>query len=130
MFLITYCYVKMQRQGQSKILSLTFMGPCIVIVFQYISSKMQHYTVYFIWKLLYMFRVVPSPSSGAQTTVSAASGIFHTVIAICRYCGRVGTGLSVLTTLHTYSCPYTDITLLDVKCLYSDKTCGFPWRTS
>jgi len=22
---------------------------------------MQHYTVYFIWKLLYMFRVVPSP---------------------------------------------------------------------
>jgi hypothetical protein len=25
------------------------------------SNKMQHYTVYFIWKLLYMFRVVPSP---------------------------------------------------------------------
>jgi len=22
---------------------------------------MQHYTVYFIWKLLYMFRVVPPP---------------------------------------------------------------------
>jgi len=30
-------------------------------IFQYISNKMQHYTVYFIWKLLYMFRVVPSP---------------------------------------------------------------------
>ena len=26
-----------------------------------ISNKMHHYTVYFIWKLLYMFRVVPSP---------------------------------------------------------------------
>ena len=35
-------------------------------------------------------------SSGAQTTVPTASGIFHTVIAICRYRGRVGTGLCVL----------------------------------
>jgi hypothetical protein len=26
--------------------ALTFMGPCIVIIFQYISSKMQRYTVY------------------------------------------------------------------------------------
>jgi len=94
---------------------------------------MQRYTVYFIWKLLYMLRVVTSPiirsannciysiwylshrycylplswkswkwfechhpSSGAQTNVSTASGICHTVIAICRYRGRVGTGLSVL----------------------------------
>ena len=36
------------------------------------------------------------PSSGAQTTVSTASGICHTVTATCRYRGRVGTGLSVL----------------------------------
>jgi hypothetical protein len=36
------------------------------------------------------------PSSGAQTAVSTASGICHTVIAICRYGGRVGTGSSVL----------------------------------
>jgi len=28
---------------------------------QYISNKMQRYTVYFIWQLLYMFRVVPPP---------------------------------------------------------------------
>ena len=35
-------------------------------------------------------------SSGAHTTVSTASGICHTVTAICRYRGRVGTGLSVL----------------------------------
>jgi hypothetical protein len=36
------------------------------------------------------------PSLGAHTTVSTASGICHTVVAICRYRGRVGTGLSVL----------------------------------
>ena len=36
------------------------------------------------------------PSSGAQTTVSTASGVGHAVTAICRYRGRVGTGLSVL----------------------------------
>ena len=36
------------------------------------------------------------PSPGVQTTVSTASGICQTVIAICRYRGRVGTGLSVL----------------------------------
>jgi hypothetical protein len=36
------------------------------------------------------------PSSGAHTIVSTASGICHTVTAICRYRGSVGTGLSVL----------------------------------
>jgi len=36
------------------------------------------------------------PSSRAHTTVSTASGICHNVTAICRYRGRVGTGLSVL----------------------------------
>jgi hypothetical protein len=42
--------------------NLTFMGPCIVSIFQYtcISNEMQRYTVY-IWKLLYMFRVVLPP---------------------------------------------------------------------
>jgi hypothetical protein len=37
-----------------------------------------------------------SSSSGAHTTVSTASGICHTVTAICRYRGRVETGLSVV----------------------------------
>jgi hypothetical protein len=31
-----------------------------------------------------------------HTAVSTASGICHTITAICRYRGRVGTGLSVL----------------------------------
>jgi hypothetical protein len=43
-----------------------------------------------------MFRVELPPSTGAHTTVSTASGICHTVTAIWRYRGRVGTGLSVL----------------------------------
>ena len=29
------------------------------IIFEYISNKLQRYTVYFIWKLRYMFRAVP-----------------------------------------------------------------------
>jgi len=62
----------------------------------YISNKMQLYTVYFIWKLLYIFRVVPPPIIRSAKTVSTASGICHTVTAICLYRGRVGTGLSVL----------------------------------
>jgi hypothetical protein len=32
------------------------------VLFQYMPNKTQRYTVYYIWKLLYMFRVVPPPS--------------------------------------------------------------------
>jgi hypothetical protein len=35
-------------------------------------------------------------SLGAHTTVSTAAGICHTVTATCGYCGRDGSGLSVL----------------------------------
>jgi hypothetical protein len=38
-----------------------------------------------------------------KTTVSTASGICHTVIAICRYHGRVGTGSSVLWVAYPHS---------------------------
>jgi len=37
---------------------LTRMGPCIVSIFLYISNKMQRTQFIYIWKLLYMFRVV------------------------------------------------------------------------
>ena len=79
---------------------LTFIGSCIVSIFQYTILYIQqdatlhslfvsgNCSTYFGWYF--------HPSSGAQTTVSTASGICHTVIAICRYRGRVGTGLSVL----------------------------------
>jgi hypothetical protein len=73
---------------------LMFMGKCIVSI----SNKMKCYTVY-----LYLetaLHVSGDTSTHhqerAHTTVSTASGICHTVTAICRYHGRVGTGLSVL----------------------------------
>jgi hypothetical protein len=46
------------------------------------------------------------PLSGAHTTVSTESGICHNVTAICRYRGRVGTGLSVLWVAYRASVPY------------------------
>jgi len=75
---------------------LTFMGPCIVSIFQNISNKMQRYTVY-----LYL-EIALHVSGGTYThyqeriQLSTASGICHTVTATCCYRGRVGTGLSVL----------------------------------
>ena len=41
--------------------NLTFMGPCIVSIFQYISNKMQRYTVY-----LYL-ETAPHVSGGTST---------------------------------------------------------------
>jgi hypothetical protein len=40
---------------------LTFMGPCIVSIFQYISNKMHRYTVYLYLETAQMFRVVLPP---------------------------------------------------------------------
>jgi hypothetical protein len=72
---------------------LKFMGPCIVSI----SNKMQRYTVYlYLQNYSTCFGWYFHPSSGAHITVSTASVICHTVTAICRYRGRVGTGLSVL----------------------------------
>jgi hypothetical protein len=42
-----------------------------IYIYIYISNKMQHYTVYFILKLLYMFRVVPPQIPDAVDTVVA-----------------------------------------------------------
>ena len=49
-------------------------------------------------------------SSGAHTTISTASGICHTVTAICRYRGRVGSGLSVLWVALTWLDSHSDLT--------------------
>jgi hypothetical protein len=73
---------------------LTFMGPCIVSIFQYISNKMQRYSLFISGKCSTCFGWYFHPSSGAHTPVSTAHGICHTVTAICRYRGRVWTGLS------------------------------------
>jgi len=47
----------------------------------YIFNKMQRYTVYFIWKLLYMFQVVPSP-----ILRSANNSIYNIWYLSHRYC--------------------------------------------
>jgi hypothetical protein len=77
---------------------LTFMGPCIVSIFQYmcICNKIQRYSLFIFGKCSTYFGWYFRPSSGAHTTVSTASGICHAVTAICRYRVRDGTGLSVL----------------------------------
>ena len=46
---------------ESVLVNVMFMGPRVVILCQYTSNNMQLYTVYFICKLLYMYRVVSPP---------------------------------------------------------------------
>ena len=71
--------------------------------FQYISNKMQHYTVYCIWKLLYMFRVVPPP-----IIRSAYNCIYSVWYLSHRYCYlplAAGSSNGVTNTRHCrYSC--------------------------
>ena len=62
----------------------------------YIEQDATLRSLFYLETALHVLGWYHHPSSGAQTTVSTASGICHTVIAICRYRGRVGTGLSVL----------------------------------
>jgi hypothetical protein len=76
---------------------LTFMGSCIVSIFQYIYPTRCNVTQFIhIWKLLYMFRVVLPPIIRSAYNCIYSICVFHTVTAICRYRGRVGTVLSVL----------------------------------
>ena len=57
---------------------------------------MQRYTVYLCGNCSTCFGWYIHPSTGAQTTVSTAYSICHTVTAVCRHREMVGTGLSVL----------------------------------
>jgi hypothetical protein len=56
---------------------------------------MQSYTLY-LETVLHVSGGTITNHQERKTTVSTASGICHTVISICRYRGRIGTGLSVL----------------------------------
>ena len=73
-----HCYY-MSSQIEMSLRNLTFMGPCIVRIFQYISNKMQPYTVYYICKLLYMFRVVPPP------IIRSANNYLQHLVFVTRY---------------------------------------------
>jgi hypothetical protein len=72
------------------------MGTCIVSIIQYISNKMQRYTVYLYLETALHVSGGTSTHNQERKQLSTASGICHTVTAICRYRGRVRTGLSML----------------------------------
>jgi hypothetical protein len=77
---------------------LTFMGPCIVStipVHVYIQQDATLHSLFISWNCSTCFGWYFHPSSRAHTIVSTASVICHTVTAICRYRGRVGTGVAV-----------------------------------
>ena len=61
----------------------------------YIQQDAMLHSLFYLETALHVSGGTIHPSSGAQTTVSTATGICHTVIAICSYRGRVGTGLRV-----------------------------------
>jgi hypothetical protein len=71
---------------------LTFMGLCFVSI----SNKTQCYTVYLYLETALHVSGGISTHHRERINCITASGICHTVTAICRYRGRVGTGLSVL----------------------------------
>jgi len=73
------------------------MGPCIIIIFQYIYPTKCNVTQFiFSGNCSTCFGWYLHPSSDGHRTVSTASVVCHTVIAICCYRGRVGTSLRVL----------------------------------
>jgi hypothetical protein len=74
------------------------MGPCIVNIFQYTctSNKMQRYTVYLYVETALHVSGGTSTHYQERVQLYLQHVICHIVTAICRYRGRVGTGLSVL----------------------------------
>ena len=68
------------------------MGPCVVSIFQFVSNKMQRYTVY-----LYLETAL-HVSGGTSTHHQERKQLYlqHLVTATCRYRGRLGTGLNVI----------------------------------
>jgi hypothetical protein len=71
-------------------------APNSIPVYSYIEQDAKLHSLFISGNCSTCFGWYLYPSSGAHTTVSRASGICHTVTAICRYRGRVGTGFSVL----------------------------------
>ena len=87
-----YCYLRyvLQKKSSSDYSSIY---PKTCNFTQFILSG--NFSTCFGWYL--------HPSSGAQTALSIASGISHAVTVICRYSGRVETGLSVLWVAYAYA---------------------------
>jgi hypothetical protein len=84
--------------GLTFILLLWRIGraPNSIPIYSYIQQDAKSHSLFISVNCSTCFGWYFHPSSGTHTTVSIAFGICHTVTAICRYRGRVGTGLSVL----------------------------------
>ena len=99
MRLYTVYYISAIVQQDAAIYSLLYFCNCPTrcdyiqfIIFLQLSNKMRLYTVYYISvNCSTCFGWYLHPSSGAQTTVSTASGTCQTVSATCRYRGEDGT---------------------------------------
>ena len=60
---------------------------CISVLLQRVSNKMQQYTVYFIWELLYIFRVILSPIiRRANNFIYRICYLSHRYCFMCRWC--------------------------------------------
>jgi hypothetical protein len=93
-------------------------APNSISIYSYIQQNATSHSLFISGNCSICFMWYFHPSSGAHTTLSTESGICHTVTAICRYRGRVGTSLSVLWVAHaTHSTlkpvPYTYLGLLN-----------------
>jgi hypothetical protein len=60
------------------------------------NIKIKGYTVYLYLETALHVSGGTCTHHQERIQLSTASDMCHTIIAICRYCGRVGTGLSVL----------------------------------
>jgi len=77
-------------------------APNSIPVYSYIQQDATLHSLFISGNCFTCFGWYFHPSSGAHTSVSTAFGICHTLTAICRYRGRVGTGLSVLWVVCVY----------------------------
>jgi hypothetical protein len=88
--------------GESVVLTLILLmwrigrAPNSIPIYSYIQQDATSHSLFISGKCSTCFGCYFHPSSGAHTTLSTTSVICHTVTAICRYRGRVGTGLSVM----------------------------------
>jgi hypothetical protein len=66
-------------------------APNSIPIYSYIQQDATLHSLFITGNCSTCFRWYLHPSLGAHTTVFTASGICHTITAICRYRGRVGT---------------------------------------
>src|SRR5215475_10153085 len=92
------CKLCTSFHGLTLILLMWRIGrtPTSIPIYSYIQQDATLHSLFISGNCSTCFGWYFHPSSGAHTTVSTASGICHTVTAICRHRGRAGTGLSVL----------------------------------